>query len=80
MKSESGVSVRRRNVFGTGPFGPVGLSIRPGGINAGPTTSHLQLALKTRLAAKIAAAEEIQPVKTDPKGAQPNQGSDEGEK
>lgn len=72
--------MRRRNVFGTGPFGALGISIRPGDINAGPTTSHLQLALKKRLAAKVAATEEVQPVKADPKVAQPNQASEENEK
>ena len=48
--------MKRRNPFDIGSLGGLGLSGGLGGVNAGPTTSHLQLALKERVAAKIAAA------------------------
>lgn len=47
--------MRRPNPFGNGLIGGLGLPLRPGDVNAGPTTSHLQNAMKERLVSKLAA-------------------------
>lgn len=61
--------MRRRNPFNLGSLGGLGVSGILGGVNAGPTTSHLQLALKERVAAKIAAAGLEKAVKVELKTA-----------
>jgi len=72
--------MRRRNPFDLGSRGSLGVSGILGGVNAGPTTSHLQLAIKERLAAKIAAAGLEEAVKVERKTAPAKPNSKGGSK
>lgn len=57
--------MRRRNPFDVGSLGGLRLSGGLGGVNVGPTTSHLQLALAERMVAKIAASGLEKPAKVE---------------
>lgn len=68
--------MRRRNPLDLGSLAGLGVSGILGGVNAGPTTSHLQLAIKERVAAKIAATGLEKAVKVELKTAPAKPNSD----